>query len=406
MNYKEMSRDDLISKIKSLELILRDTSTRDTADDMLEKYKILINNISDLAYICDTKGNVMYVNKAFDSLSGRKREDFIGKPFAPLFDEENLKIAMDLYTKTLDGDNLKREVAFKDTGIICEYNNMPLRDRQGKIIGVIGIARNVTERKMMEDKLKKLNKKLKEQDRAKTEFLSTVSHEIRTPLALILGFAVIINKRFENIIFPNVNVTDHKIKDSLTKTKHSLDLIISEGKRLSNLIDDLLDIAKIESGNVQWKMENVYLTDVVKWAINVTSNIFEQNSLKMINDFEDGLPVILADKRRLEQVIINLISNAIKYTNKGSITCKVSKQDSELVVSIIDTGIGIDEVDQEKIFEKFSQTGKIVNGKPKGTGLGLSICKYIVDHHGGRIWVESKPGRGSNFSFALPCLSG
>jgi PAS domain S-box-containing protein len=382
-----------------------DITERREAEDMLEKYKILISNTSDLAYICDVEGNILYLNNAFEELSGHKPEEFIGKPFAPLFDEENLKKAMDLYTKTLEGSKLKREITFKDTRKICEYNNNPLRDKQGRVIGVIGIGRNITERKRMEEELIKLNTRLQEQDNIKTEFVSTVSHEIRTPLALILGFASIVNKRFKNIVSPNVNVVGSKVKESLAKTQDGLDVIISEGKRLSNLIEDLLDIAKIESGNIEWYMEDLYLADVVEWAITVTNLIFKKSGLEMIKDFEDELPVVVADKQRLGQVMINLISNAIKFTNKGSITYRISKQDNDIVVSVIDTGIGIEEVNQKTIFEKFSQTENTKAGKPKGTGLGLSICKQIVAGHGGRIWVESELGKGSNFSFSLPYKS-
>jgi PAS domain S-box-containing protein len=383
-----------------------DITERQAAENMLQKYKILINNMSDLAYICDTEGNVLFLNNAFIDLSGRLPEEFIGKSFAPLFDEENLKKAMDLYTKTLEGNNLKREVSFKDTGIICEFNNLPLRDNQGCIIGIIGIARNITERKMMEENLRKLNAELQEQDKIKSAFLSTVSHELRTPLALILGFACIVHKHFKNNISPNVNLVSNKVKDSLSKMHDRLDLIISESKRLSNLLDDLLDIEKIEAGNVHWKMEDVSVTEVVEWAIKVTSDTFIQNSLEAIKDLDDKLPLIVADKSRLEQVMINLITNAIKFTNNGSITCKVSKQDNGIVVSVIDTGMGIDEEELKRIFEKFGQTGKDIAGKPKGTGLGLFICKQIVNQHGGKIWVESKLGKGSNFSFSLPIVCG
>jgi signal transduction histidine kinase len=114
------------------------------------------------------------------------------------------------------------------------------------------------------------------------------------------------------------------------------------------------------------------------------------------------LPFIVGDKDRLEQVVINLISNAIKFTDMGSVTCSVRKLENEIMISVIDTGMGIAEIDQGKVFEKFKQVGYNHTGKLNGTGLGLSICKQIAEHHGGRIWVESKPGKGSNFSFTLP----
>jgi PAS domain S-box len=130
---------------------------------------LLFDNISDLAYICDTKGNVLFLNRIFEKLSGHKPEQFIGKSFAPLFDEENLKKAMDLYTRTLKGESLKREVCFKDTGVLCEYKNIPLRDENGDIIGVLGIARDITERKRLENERQNVNKYLEQRVARRTE---------------------------------------------------------------------------------------------------------------------------------------------------------------------------------------------------------------------------------------------
>ena len=130
---------------------------------------MLFDNISDLAYICDTKGNVLFLNRVFEKLSGHKPEQFIGKSFAPLFDEENLKKAMDLYIRTLKGESLKQEVCFKDTGILCEYKNIPLRDKKGNIVGVLGTARDITERKYLENERKNINKSLEQRVTRRTE---------------------------------------------------------------------------------------------------------------------------------------------------------------------------------------------------------------------------------------------
>ncbi|MCP4267229.1 MAG: HAMP domain-containing histidine kinase, partial [Candidatus Brocadiaceae bacterium] len=254
--------------------------------------------------------------------------------------------------------------------------------------------------------LRKANKKLQEVSNLKTEFLSITSHEIRAPLAAVLGFSKIISNRLENIIFPNVRTEDSKVIMSTRKVKSGLDTIILEGERLTNLINDLLDITKIENGKVEWQVESISLAKVIERATALTSGTFEQYSIKLTSDVEDGLPEVMGDKNRLEQVVINLISNALKFTDKGSVICRARKINNEIVTSVIDTGGGIPEIDREKIFEKFKQTGAILKDRPKGTGLGLTICKEIVKQHGGRIWVESDPGKGSTFLFTLPCVSG
>ncbi|MGR3292559.1 MAG: PAS domain-containing sensor histidine kinase [Candidatus Scalindua sp.] len=155
-------------RIANKQLDIEITERRQREGD-LDKYGLLFDNISDLAYICDTEGNILFVNRAFEKLSGYKPEEFIGKSFAPLFDEENLKMAMDLYTRTLKGESLKREVCFKDTGVLCEYKNIPLRDEKGEIVGVLGTARDITEHKHLENERKNINKSLEQQVARRTK---------------------------------------------------------------------------------------------------------------------------------------------------------------------------------------------------------------------------------------------
>ena len=238
---------------------------------------------------------------------------------------------------------------------------------------------------------------------AKSAFLSTVSHELRTPLTSVLGFAKIIQKRLNEKIFPIVDQSDAKTEKTVKQISENLHVVISEGERLTHLINDVLDLAKIEAGKMEWNQEDVSLPEVAERALAATTSLFDQKSLKLIKEIEPGLPEITGDKDKLIQVMINLISNSVKFTNQGSVRCKVYRGKDELIVSISDTGIGIAPEDFGAVFEQFKQVGgDTLTDKPKGTGLGLPICKEIVEHHGGRIWLESKPGKGSTFSFALP----
>ena len=241
-----------------------------------------------------------------------------------------------------------------------------------------------------------------EADAAKSAFLSTVSHELRTPLTSVLGFAKIIKKRLEDRIFPLVPAGDRKVAQTIQQVEDNLKVVVSEGERLTKLIDDVLDLAKIEAGKLEWHMEGVTVGEIIDRATAATSSLFEQKGLRLEKQIGSGLPQITGDRDRLIQVVINLISNAVKFTDAGTITCRAERRGSEIVVSVIDTGIGIAPADQPKVFERFKQVGDTLTDKPKGTGLGLPICKEIVEHHGGRIWVESEIGRGSTFSFSLP----
>ena len=238
---------------------------------------------------------------------------------------------------------------------------------------------------------------------AKSAFLSTVSHELRTPLTSVLGFAKIIRKRLDEKIFPTVNRTDPKTDKVVNQINENLGVVISEGERLTHLINDVLDLAKIEAGKMEWNLEDVSMAEVAERAIAATTSLFDPKSLRLEKEIQDDLPAISGDRDKLIQVIINLISNAVKFTDEGLVKCRVQKKKNELVVSISDTGIGIAPEDHAAVFEQFKQVGgDTLTDKPKGTGLGLPICKEIVEHHGGRIWLESQVGKGSTFSFALP----
>ncbi|MDP8981107.1 MAG: GAF domain-containing protein [Acidobacteriota bacterium] len=245
-----------------------------------------------------------------------------------------------------------------------------------------------------------------EADAAKSSFLSTVSHELRTPLTSVLGFAKIIRRRLEERLFPLVPNGDKKTEQTKRQVIDNLNVVVSEGERLTKLIDDVLDLAKIEAGKFSWNLESLSVQDVIERAVAATASLFEAKKLALLQRVESGLPEVTGDRDRLIQVVINLISNAVKFTDSGSITCSAALRDGELVVSVADSGVGISAADQPKVFEKFKQVGDTLTDKPKGTGLGLPICKEIVEYHGGRIWVESEPGKGSTFSFTLPLKAG
>jgi len=238
---------------------------------------------------------------------------------------------------------------------------------------------------------------------AKSAFLSTVSHELRTPLTSVLGFAKIIKKRLEEKIFPTLDKTDPKTEKTVDQISENLKVVISEGERLTHLINDVLDLAKIEAGKMEWNQENVSLAEVIERAIAATTSLFDQKDIKLEKHIDSNVPNVIGDTDKLIQVVINLLSNAVKFTDSGSVTCTLSHSNNEVIVNITDTGIGIAKDDFGAVFEQFKQVGgDTLTDKPKGTGLGLPICKEIIEHHGGRIWLDSEVGKGSTFSFALP----
>jgi PAS domain S-box-containing protein len=295
----------------------------------------------------------------------------------------------------------QEEIRLKD-GRICDRYSSPLIDASGVHLGRIWFVRDITERKHMEqqlthqmEELQAANLKLQELDKMKDSFLSTVSHELRTPLTSIKSFAEIL------LTYDEDRATQREF----------LTIINEESDRLTKLINDFLDLAKIEAGRMQWETVEISLIPIIQNAINITQAISKQKNLIVEFDAPGNLPTVSCDKDRLVQVVTNLLSNSIKFTpEEGKITVgtkvvEASESNGEpgmVVVSVSDTGIGIAPENYEVVFEKFKQVGDTLTDKPRGTGLGLPICKEIIEHYGGRIWVESELGKGSTFSFSLP----
>lgn len=245
--------------------------------------------------------------------------------------------------------------------------------------------------------------KLKELDELKTSFLSTVSHELRTPLTSVLGFAHIIQKKLDSVLIPALGEnTDPKVRKAMRQVMDNTHIIVEEGERLTSLINEVLDLAKMEAGRIEWNMQELSIQDVVARAMSATSSLFVKKTVDFRQDIPPELPLVRGDRDRLIQVVINLISNAVKFTETGSVTCRARFENDAIIVSVVDTGCGIKPDDQPLVFEKFKQVGDTLTDKPKGTGLGLPICKEIIEHHGGSLWVESEPGVGSIFGFTLP----
>ncbi len=351
--------------------------------------KTIINNIADGMLVTDSAGRITQFNPALSNLFGLPASELTGQHCTEALSSEIGAIV----TQSLSNPKevLSAEINLTPGRIGGAVATAITTDEDDEIIGCVTIIRDITAEK--------------EIDRMKTDFISTVSHELRTPLTSVVGFAKIIHKKLTEQVNPALAGADKKTVRAVRQIGDNINIIICEGERLTNLINDVLDIAKMEAGKIEWNMEPVNLGEIIDRAVNSTSSLWQSSGLKLIEELPPQLPEVNGDATRLLQVVINLISNAVKFTPSGSITLKVSQQNQQVIVSVIDTGVGIAPADCEKVFEKFKQVGEVMTDKPKGTGLGLPICQQIIEHHQGRIWVESEPGVGSNFSFALPVES-
>jgi signal transduction histidine kinase len=211
----------------------------------------------------------------------------------------------------------------------------------------------------------------------KSAFLSSVSHELRTPLTSVVGFSKLIRRRLDEVIFPAVADGDPRRDRAMRQVADNLGIIVEEGERLTALINDSLDLAKIEAGRMDWRREPVDVADVIGRATAATSSLLDGSGLEMIVDVQPDLPVVTGDRDRLIQVVINLIANSVKFTPSGSITCSATTTADEgrdmVLVCVTDTGVGIAPEDRERIFEPFGQADDRVSDTPRGTGLGLPI---------------------------------
>ena len=360
---------------------------------------VIVLSLADALFVVNIYKKISSYNFAFLSMFGFNEKN-IGDDLPCLFDKkmnaliDKVFLDRDINKKNIYTDEISlsgnRTCKATATSMYLDIENSLSKDDYAAdaFMGVVVTVRDIT--------------KEKEVDMMKTDFISTVSHELRTPLTSILGFANIISKKFKDVIYPMLVLEDKKTKKTADQIESNLDIIISEGQRLTSLINDVLDIAKMEAGKIEWKDERFTARYVVEHAVSATSSIFSEKGLGIITDIEDDLPEIFADKDRFIQVVINLLSYAVKFTDKGDITIRAKSSGDFVLISVSDKGMGISKDNLNKVFEKFKQVGDTLTDKPKGTGLGLPICKQIVEHYGGKIWAESKEGEGSTFYFTAP----
>jgi signal transduction histidine kinase len=238
------------------------------------------------------------------------------------------------------------------------------------------------------EELRELYQRLEDASRHKSKFLANMSHELRTPLNAILGFGEL--------------MIDGVYGEVPERMRAPLERVQSNGKHLLGLINDVLDLSKIEAGQLSLSFADYSVDELVRGVYGAVESLAAEKKLSLSTIVPPGLPRAHGDERRLAQALLNLVGNAIKFTDAGKVAIEVAACDDALTFSVRDTGPGIAEADQAKIFEEFRQVDGAITKTKMGSGLGLAITKRIVEMHGGRIWVDSSPGAGATFSFTAP----
>jgi len=349
----------------------------------------IIDNLADGLLVVSPSGSITVINPVMREFFDLGDKDYVGFASSDVFPAEVSELSgairiCDVEVQSAEIPLSRGRIGKAVGSSICIEE--PARQCLGGVILIRDITRE------------------KELDQLKTDFISTVSHELRTPMTSVLGFAKIIKKKLDQVVFPALE-KEEKLNRSVEQVQDNMQIIVAEAERLTELINDVLDIAKMEAGEIQWRDQVIFMADVLRQSVDSTRGLWQAKGIEVISDVEEGLPPVRGDRSRLVQVLVNLISNAVKFTEEGPIICRVNRDGGTVLVSVVDKGSGIPEDSLFDIFEKFKQVGDTLTDKPTGTGLGLPICRQIVEYHGGRIWVESEESKGSIFLFNLPTAS-
>jgi signal transduction histidine kinase/CheY-like chemotaxis protein len=400
-----------------LTMTLSEIEERKSAESALrESERRLANIISflpDATFVINNEGKVIAWNRAIEKLTGIKAERMLGKgdyEYSLPFYGKRRPILIDM-TVNFDQalienyDNIKRQEdcsligeaympRLKEGEVYLLASASALYDSEGNYWGAIESIRDITDRRHAEEELKKSKEEAESATRAKSEFLANMSHEIRTPMNAVIG------------------LTGLLLDENITaRQREYVDIIRSSGDTLLGIINNILDLTKIEANMIELECQPIDLQNSIETSMDLVAVAAADKGLNISYTIEANTPkLFLGDPTRLHQIIINLLHNAVKFTEKGEVQISVSSKklevDSyEIQFAVKDTGIGIPDEKADRLFQSFSQIDASTSRRYGGTGLGLAICKKLVDMIGGKIWMESEVGKGSAFYFAIPAKS-
>jgi len=408
LNAREIFRKDVGSHI--ILLAMEDITERKQAEEAqtqlsqrLRDHQFYTRSLFeaniDASMTSDPSGIITDVNKQMEVLTGCTRDELIGAPFKNYFtDPQRAEAAIKLVLgekKLNDYELTARARDGVETVVSC--NATTFYDRDRKLQGVFAAARDVTERKRLDQVLQEKNVELEgarsvaeKTSLTKSDFLANMSHELRTPLNSVIGFSEVLQDQLFGPINP--------------KQQEYVGNIITSGRHLLSLINDILDLSKVESGKMGLDLNSFPLRETLEASVGILRERALKGGLDLRLQVDPGAELpIMADQRKLKQILFNLLSNAVKFTPTGGTVVLSALRDGDCVeITVADSGIGIREEDISKLFQAFTQLESAYTKGFEGTGLGLALTRQLVEMHGGRIWVKSEFGAGSRFSFTLP----
>ena len=387
---------DETGKIVASRSTWRDVTKQKEAERALASqealYRTLIEAAPQVIWVADADGQVALLNKAWHEFSGRTDEESLGTRWAEALHPEDLPDVLAKWERAYTrGETYSGECRFQAKDGSYEtfiFIGTPVRDDSGKIINWVGINTNIADRVQAEIALQEAKDSAEYANRAKSEFLATMSHELRTPLNAVIGFSEILR--------------DEILGDINDEQKELVLDIHTSGNHLLAMINDILDLSKIEAGKMDLQLEQFSVQEAVTEVNTIINALANQKQIQLTLELNQDV-WIEADKIKFKQILYNLLSNAVKFTDEGGkVTTKFEVSSSALLGSVTDTGVGISPQDRAKLFQPFTQLDASSTRAHSGTGLGLALTNRLIQLHGGKIWVDSEISEGSTFSFTFP----
>ena len=371
----------LYNKVKTESFNLEEANTR---------FHEIFDNSNDSILVLKKDGGILDANLAAIRKMGYSKDELLGMSIIDLYNyekDESAKNEAGVFQFHEDGSLFETKGTHKDSSIIpVEVSNRSFVYNSNPC--TISVVRDITERKQVQKAIS-AKAEAEELNRIKSNFLANMSHELRTPLNSIIGFSQV-------LIDENFGALNEK------QSQYSANIMRS-GEHLLEVINDILDISKVEAGKMSFVPEKISLKSTIVISKMLVQPLADKKSIIIKTDIEPGNDELLADKTKLKEILYNLLSNSIKFTpEKGSVDVVVKQDDEMMYFSVSDTGIGIAKADQESIFDPFKQVQSFATRDVGGTGLGLALVKEYVEMHGGTIELESDVGKGSTFSFTIP----
>jgi PAS domain S-box-containing protein len=393
---REARPDTCQAELRLTEQLSREIDVRKRAEQALLNQsrflEALLSSLPTPVFYKDMDGMYLGCNQAYCEFMGIPRHEILGKTVTECWPPELARIYEQRDKELLESGGVQNYegplilASGEQRDVIFKKAFFHLAD--GSRGGIIGLIVDTTRRKMLEEALREARQKADAANLAKSEFLATMSHEIRTPLAAVLGMA------------------DLLMRSPLTgEQKRHLRILTNAGEALLELISDILDLSRIEAGKLPLDVAPFSPADLIREISEVMSVPCRKKGLELRGRIHDSVPaMVLGDRARVRQIIVNLVGNAVKFTEKGHvrIDLRPSEEQGELQCSVSDTGVGIPLDKQLLIFDRFTQADTSTTRQFGGSGLGLAICRSLSEQMGGRIWLESTPGKGSTFHVTLP----